>query len=1118
MPKRFLSKCISDLLDFVSVHLWVLLAITAGFWMIWYVPQISNLWQQRPFGRIESLGFGLLLLLLVWLYPVTLFWLWQRTLLEVWKPDWRNAVISWCRKWRWFDYILRLVFAPSRILTRALHTVASSSVGLANGGMGVLAIIAFIVCGFTLTHWVPVELHRPYLMFGGYLRMIGLWLILVGIWLAFGKWFGATEMIQRIEIDRSASDDPVERRRRVWHAAGRVLSWMAGVSFFGEFLWIGAALEVPIASFRLYSIWAAIHIPVVVAVLAALVDFTQQHTHAHARMIVGVLLIARIAFPYYIESNTVRDRVPPIVIAGAVKQGTAQGGAWLDAFEQRIDEIPRGPVVVVAASGGGSRAALFASLVLQHLATQPMDWIYEADLPADAPGSSGPSTSGQLEQSVRKSMWADHILVMSSVSGGSLATGRFAADPGIAQDRLSDLRNSTKEELRLRTLAKVQGWLGPGKPDANAASSAASDADELNRLRLVESELKDLGSQNGTSAAAIAFSSKIADDMAADFMAPILRGVLIPNSTRGDCLYHFWEHQFGWDNEWQQSGVLLSDHERVPSGASMLGTTPESQPDVSESALNGPLVLFNTTDVETGRRVILGFPSLPNGFLASAPEFPAEILDSTGTQTRGKEFGPVSLADFSPVDITRVSLTRAVRLSSNFPWGFGVQQFNSKSSPPTKMQAKAPSVRGENTRTKIELVDGGVVDNTGIDSLSALFETLFILAEDNPFGREAGILQKLRKRGIAFIEIDSGAKPTGNASEQTAFGDILRPLTALNNSSYTNALRISDNLIQRLTLRFAISPSAAQLSAFPLSKDNPYFKLLTEEQLKGALPVAIPANSDAEKAIVSLFHFRFSCNHVQDTNADVMTAFALGPDDKATVMAMFLSEVQKWEEWQSGTHDAYSFVQSYFAPKSPQSLTEEFAEHLAFHLIDRTQAELRILEERASNGETLSGQEQRQSLQRIVTLLLGLRSVSDIPSVSNEKTNMWSKLAEVTRYLQDTQLASVSAPATPDPSESLPDPPVSSLQPEVQVQLNEEKLNVMLQSTQDARQEVASVAQDSSVTEKSFSEPPVTRASPSYGSGSSSKLSTPFLRDVLRRQSNAAKDAANQSKFFEAKK
>lgn len=891
---------------------------------------------------------------------------------------------------------------------------------------------------------------------------------------------------------------------------------MAAVSVFGELLWIAASIEIPLASFRLYSIWAAIHIPVVVAVLAALVDFTQQHTRAHARLIVGALVIVRAAFPYFLQSNTVQDRLPPV--STAVTSAIAQEDAWLDAFDRRIDEMPRGPVVMVAASGGGSRAALFTSLVLQHLAAQPMEWNGEMDLSGDVAGNGDPSTSGRREQLASKSMWADHILLASSVSGGSLATGRFAAKPEIARDLVSELKNSGKEELRLRSLAKVQSWLGQGDSVQDAANSDTSDAGEIARLTKVRTELELLGSSNGTTSTAMAFSSRIADDMAADFMAPLLRGVLVPHSTRGDCLYYFWEHQFGWQNIWQNTGLLLTDQGKLPSEADAPEESKERQPEVADSARKGPLVLFNTTDVETGRRVILGFPSLPGGFLASAPEFPAEILDSTGTQTRGKEFGPTSLADFTPVDVTRLSLTRAVRLSSNFPWGFGVQQFNSNSEPPVDMRPKAPSVRGRNTRTKIELVDGGVVDNTGIDSLAALFETLFIRAENDLFGREARVLQKLRKRGIVFIEIDSGAKPTGSASEGTAFGEALRPLTALNNSSYTNALRISDHLIQRLQLRFAISPSAAQLSAFPLGTENPYFELM-EEQLKGALPVAIPANTDAEKAIVSMFHFRFSCNHVQDTEADVMTAFALGPNDKATVIAMFLSETYKWEEWQSGTQDAYATIQAYFAPKSRQSVTREFAEHLAFHLIDRTQTELRNLEERKKTGETLSEQEQTQSLQRIVTLLLGLRSVSDIPSVSDQKSKMWIDLAKVTGYLQDTELAIVSSPAVTESGASETEPPQPSPQPEVQFHLNQENLIAMLQTAQEARQEVAANVPKESSANKVFSPgAPFTKVAPPSGSGRSAAPSSPYLRDVLRQQSNAAKNSVKQSEFFESKK
>ncbi len=128
---------------------------------------------------------------------------------------------------------------------------------------------------------------------------------------------------------------------------------------------------------------------------------------------------------------------------------------------------------------------------------------------------------------------------------------------------------------------------------------------------------------------------------------------------------------------------------------------------------------------------------------------------------------------------------------------------------------------------------------------------------------------------------------------------------------------------------------------------------------------------------------------------------------------------------------------------------------------------------------------------------------------------MWEDLKNVTEYLQDMQLADVSAAATPVPSDA---PQVTPSQTEMLVTLNQKKLIAMLESTQKARQEVASVAEDSSVAEQSFSEPPVTKDPSPSDSGSSSKLSTPYLRDVLRQQSNAAKDAANKRRFFEAKK
>lgn len=46
----------------IGVHLWLMFATAAGVVLIWFVPQVSNLWQQTPYGRTEAAGFAALLL------------------------------------------------------------------------------------------------------------------------------------------------------------------------------------------------------------------------------------------------------------------------------------------------------------------------------------------------------------------------------------------------------------------------------------------------------------------------------------------------------------------------------------------------------------------------------------------------------------------------------------------------------------------------------------------------------------------------------------------------------------------------------------------------------------------------------------------------------------------------------------------------------------------------------------------------------------------------------------------------------------------------------------------------------------------------------------------------
>ena len=68
---------------------------------------------------------------------------------------------------------------------------------------------------------------------------------------------------------------------------------------------------------------------------------------------------------------------------------------------------------------------------------------------------------------------------------------------------------------------------------------------------------------------------------------------------------------------------------------------------------------------------------------------------------------PTDLADYAAEDsVPLVTLSRAVRLSSNFPYGFHV--------------ARCATGPGRS----VDILDGGVVDDTGIDSAYHLFDGL----------------------------------------------------------------------------------------------------------------------------------------------------------------------------------------------------------------------------------------------------------------------------------------------------------------------------------------------------------------------------------------------------------
>ena len=205
-------------------------------------------------------------------------------------------------------------------------------------------------------------------------------------------------------------------------------------------------------------------------------------------------------------------------------------------------------------------------------------------------------------------------------------------------------------------------------------------------------------------------------------------------------------------------------------------------------------------------------------------------------------------------DFYNLSLADAVRLSANFPWGFDVPRLAGQGSP-------------EQTGTMRKLIDGGVVDNTGIDTIRNLVQQIESLSNDRNQKHEAlrfeakQLRNELLRRGLILLEIDSGSKPSSSPLLET-FPAIADPLSALTRAAHANATSVK----------------AAHKDALTAAVE----RLWEHEDLD----LDREASGMGEGGIAS---FSFVCNH----SDDVMTAWALGPEDKAKLFASFLVEAEQ---------------------------------------------------------------------------------------------------------------------------------------------------------------------------------------------------------------------------------
>jgi predicted acylesterase/phospholipase RssA len=370
-----------------------------------------------------------------------------------------------------------------------------------------------------------------------------------------------------------------------------------------------------------------------------------------------LLLAAAIAFTWLElnDNHAVRQADEPITAACEGEVATAAGPVPLAArLEARLDVLEARhpgrvhPLFLVAAQGGGARAAYQTAHVLGHIQDR---------CPA----------------------FANHLLAISGVSGGSVGAAVFAAT--------RDLK---------------------GAPGDDACDLGA-DALEL---------------AEGPTYAEIADSV-----LGRDLLAPVVGGLLFPDLVQR---FLFWPIE-----RFSRARALEAALERGFHAAS--GSCALARP--FQDVAQGPALLLNTTEVESGHRVVVSHVR------RDAPGRPFLTLD---------EVAPASTP----------ALSTAAVLSARFPF--------------VTPAATLDRVGGEGRRMR--LVDGGYFENSGAATVLDLLHAL-ALHHDREIPRFRPVVLVIE----ADPCIDRGSREKAEAcmddpvaaQARTGFGELLSPVRAL---------------------------------------------------------------------------------------------------------------------------------------------------------------------------------------------------------------------------------------------------------------------------------------------------------------------------------------------------
>jgi hypothetical protein len=304
---------------------------------------------------------------------------------------------------------------------------------------------------------------RSSLLTAPFARNFAWWLLSISIWAAVYVFIGR----ERIATTNSPGGMFLLQ-------TGRILMWLGFTYLLAETLWLGArtAWVSDWVSYRAYTLWVIVNIWGVAVVLGSCLDYLDAQIEFVPVRIVAFLLLVVFLLISRPAPNSETQIVSPATSPPSIVDGYT-------ALEAKIRSIPDDqPVILVAASGGGSRAAIFTALVFEFLATHPIL-------------ATMSNRDGTLAAESER-FWADNIILISCVSGGSLATAHF-----VQRDcKKSEIRPTTRYTIEAELLSQLRRNIGELSGQGLSTGSADPEFESASKRAQRMLESIELYSQN----------------------------------------------------------------------------------------------------------------------------------------------------------------------------------------------------------------------------------------------------------------------------------------------------------------------------------------------------------------------------------------------------------------------------------------------------------------------------------------------------------------------------------------------------------------------------------------------------------------------------------------------